>query len=106
MSRYNNRGSLGVLAMKVLLVVMIMVVVERMMVMESTKRIHPARGWFASRGGGRGTVQIVFIYPASLDTRPPSFLGETSCASRRMAGGAPTTYGRHWDVFQKKWCLC
>ena len=50
---------------------------------------------------GAGTVQIVFIYPASLDTRPPSFLGETSCASRRMAGGAPTTYGRHWDVFQK-----
>ena len=37
-----------------------------------------------------GTVQIVSIYLASPEARPPSFLGKPAVRPRGMAGGAPT----------------
>ena len=41
--------------------------------------LQPARGWCATVRGV--TMQIVPIYPASPEARPPSFLGEASRAS-------------------------
>ena len=65
-----------------------------------TKRIQPARGWCATvpQSGGTvqgKTVQIVSTYPASMEARPPSFLGKPAVRPRSMAGGAPTPCGRH-----------
>ena len=61
-----------------------------------TKRIQPARGWWATvpQSGGT-TVQIVSTYPASPEARPPRFLGKPAVRPSSMAGGAPTPCGRH-----------